>query len=178
MGTSLIVTAPEKGDCKFQYWSDKEKDGAILSYSDKYRVVVTENVSLYAIYTEETQEIAKLPVINITKVYTSEENGNQVSFVITRDVPEGYTLVEHGAVYSKVANINLEEMYYGTEGTKSYTSNDKAACGNLICNIRVGTEEEELKIHMRGYVTVEDTEGNIKTIYSDVSSISYSDLNP
>ena len=150
-GETHIFTAPSVENHTFSYW---KIGNDIVSYSDKYKLMISGTTALTAVY-DETGFTAG-PVIVITGAEIGE--GNKLSFTATRSVPSGYTLVKQGFVYSLTSqNATLES------NTKSYEFANKELCGSSVLNIK--TNHTDRTFYVRGYMILRDTGGNLLPAY-------------
>ncbi len=186
IGSTMTVEAKEIEGKTFSHWASDVNGENILGTDKKYFFAITSNMELYAIYVQNTQEVEKKPVINITDVYRTVENLSDTStiskvvFVANRDVPEGYTVLETGMIYGvdgafAAQNAN-EVMVIGADSVKQMKSSSTAAKGVYAMFIRIGSAKNTV-IYARGYVIVKNNANeNIETIYTDIKSGSYNNL--
>ncbi len=175
-GTGFYVTAPAVDGMQFSHWSSLQDGSTILSCSERYFIRISRNMELYAIYGQ--QESIHRPVIVMTNQYAGIVDGSKkVSFEATRDVTEGYELVESGILWT-----TNEELATGAQisvdgaGVKKKTSNDTSRQGVYTLNIGVGVQTDRV-ICVRGYLIVKNVaNGIIETIYTDVVSGSFESL--
>lgn len=172
-GSTLTVTAPETEGKVFAYWTTE--DGTILSYSQSYFLMVSSDTAIYAVYEEEATVTAE-PTINMTDMTAIADNGeNQLAFTATHDVPDGYTVVEHGMVYG----TNPDTSEYVTNSTASKVrqmiSSNTALKGVFTVYISVG-ENTDTPVYARGYmIVINNATGNQETIYTDVVSRTFNE---
>ncbi|MGN0414942.1 MAG: hypothetical protein ACI4FX_05575, partial [Agathobacter sp.] len=173
-GTTKTVNAPTVDGKVFLYWTDA--DGNILGYDASYFMQVNKDIVVKAVYGEAAVE-AK-PVIAMTNVFTTSTNGkNKISFTVTRDIPEGYTLVEHGVLYNKLGTIDNpseETFVLGGTGVSKYTSTATKLSGIVTLNVNM-TGVEDTKVVTRGYMIVKNSEGKDEIYYSDIAYTSYNE---
>ena len=173
-GTTKTVKAPTVDGKVFLYWTDA--DGNILGYDPSYFMQVNKDIVVKAVYGEAAVE-AK-PVIAMTNVFTTSTGGkNKISFTVTRDIPEGYTLVEHGVLYNKLGTIDNpseETFVLGGTGVSKYTSTATKLSGIVTLNVNM-TGVEDTKVVARGYMIVKNSEGKDEIYYSDYAHISYNE---
>lgn len=161
---------------KFAYWSSDAEGTNILSYDKSYFIRISGNVTLYANYKDETEEVEAKPAIAVTNVYRNVVDGkSKLSFEVTRSVPEGYELQEQGVIYTTSSSYkdNEASMVIGAEGVRIATSSDKLNNGVFTMNINV-TGKETTVVYLKGYVIVKDSKtGNLETIYTTMEGTSY-----
>ncbi len=119
--------------------------------------------------------------VAVTDIIASVTNGvNRASFIITRDIPVRYTIIEHGMIYSnnntikslsdaeanlKYNNINGTDIKAGKSSSKLYSSTFRAN----IADIGYG-------VYAKPYVKVRDEAGNDIVGYGDAVYGSYTEL--
>ena len=176
IGDTLTVTAKDISGKKFAYWSSDAEGTNILSYDKSYFIRISGNVTLYANYKDETEEVEAKPAIAVTNVYRNVVDGkSKLSFEVTRSVPEGYELQEQGVIYTTSSSYkdNEASMVIGAEGVRIATSSDKLNNGVFTMNINV-TGKETTVVYLKGYVIVKDSKtGNLETIYTTMEGTSY-----
>ena len=150
----------------FGGWSNE--DGTIVSYNESYSFYVGANVELYAIITEEI--VADLPVIAVTDASLIYD-GAKASFLTERYIPEGYSFVTAGVVYT--AADDFEELTLdAVNGTtiRSRAVASMEACGQYRQTIG-STAGDTLNISLAAYLTYVDADGNMNTIYSSTYAL-------
>lgn len=168
---AMTVTAPEKSGKKFWHWEDE--NGTILGFNTSYSMRVSRDISIYAVYGNKPEE--KEPVIAMTNVFTTDLDGvKKLSFSVTRDVPEGYTVVEYGMlcntnVYSEPTK---ESFVIGGVGVHKYEGKKFEENSKGVFTLNVTVRYPDIKIAARGYMIVEK-DGKMQTIYSDLVCRSY-----
>jgi hypothetical protein len=175
-GEGKIVYAPEVEGRVFLCWTDENDN--ILGYDDSYGMIVNKNIIVKAVYGEV--EIEKKPVIAMTNVFTSSLNGkNKLSFTATRDIPEGYTVIEHGILYrawNEESAPSEDAFVFGETGMKKYVSADMTPSGVFTLNINI-TGKESVAIAARGYMIVKhDVTGQEEIYYTNISCESYDSI--
>ena len=177
VATTMTVNAQTVEGKKFSHWADSASNGNVLSTNESYTFYVVGDTTIYAIYVAEITEVEKVPAIAVTGITASNvSEKKKITFHISRAVPEGYELLEHGVVYDKSGVAHTEEdMVIDNADISKYTAKGKASQGIFNANISVSNEETILCV--RGYMTVcNKATGNIETIYSQMASASYSEL--
>ena len=167
IGTGYTVTAPEVEGYIFECWRNAE--GKKIGYDSRYFMMVSGNVNLTACYKPQNSQIIIEPVITLGNLYRSGSDSNhKVSAAATRNVPEGYELVEHGMLYAKGGTgFNEENFKIGESGVSRYISETKGRNGVLYGNIAVTSDD--VVVYFRGYMLV-------KNIYTTEQSLYYTDL--
>ncbi len=176
-GSTMTVTAKEIAGKKFAHWAF-DKEGTTVAATDKsYFFTVIKDMELYAVYVSEDEAVETKPVVNVTDHYSIVDNNvNKVVFVTNRDVPEGYTVLEAGALYGVDASFGQEgasdAFIIGAKGVKQMISSSVSNKGVYVLSIRVGSSVDKI-VYSRGYVIVKTPDGVIETIYSDISHRSH-----
>lgn len=175
-GDSKNITASVIDGKKFKCWSADQQGNTILGTQNTYFVQISADMTLYAIYVDADEEIAQVPTIAITNKLAFDDNGvSKISFVSTRSVPEGYTLIEHGMLYG---TTKLDEAVFvdGTEGVKKFVSSTIGSAGVFTFNITVGSKKDTV-VYDRAYMLVKNnTTGNEEYYYSALESGTYNSL--
>lgn len=175
-GTIKTFSAPTIDGKVFLYWTD-ETD-TILGYDVSYSMKINKNITLKAVYGEK--EVEKTPVIAMTNIFTTSAEGkNKLSFSATRDVPDGYTVVETGMLYSawKTDTEPSEDTFIlGGNEVRKYVSTDTILAGVFTLNVNV-TNNESTKIAARGYMIVKNEKtGTQEIYYTNIACNSYNEI--
>ena len=134
------------------------------------------DIMLTAVYGNAAAEA--LPVIAITGLRADTGGGtNKVVGIATRNVPTGYTVVEHGMLYGKdLGALTTDTFVYGTDGVNRFQSTDMS--NNGVFNMSVRVSSDDLIVYFRGYMRLRDnSSGNEAIYYTGISSGSYNQLN-
>lgn len=174
-GESRVVFAPDVEGKIFLYWTDEE--GNILGYDTSYFMQINKDIVVKAVYGE--QEVEKKPVIAITNVYTTMEGEKKkISFSATRDIPEGYTLVEHGILYrawTENTAPSEDDIILGGNEIRKSVSSATMMSGVFTLNLNV-TGREDTKVAARGYMIVKNVIGAEEICYTELSCCSYNEI--
>ena len=144
------------------------EDGTVVSYNESYSFYVGADVELYAVISKEI--IADVPVIAVTDA-SLIYGGAKASFLTERYLPEGYTFVTAGVVYT--AADDFEELTLdAVDGTtiRSRAVASMAGCGQYRQTIG-STTGATLNISLAAYLTYIDADGNMNTIYSSTHAL-------
>ncbi|MBQ2815492.1 MAG: InlB B-repeat-containing protein [Clostridia bacterium] len=144
------------------------EDGTIVSYNESYSFYVGADVELYAIITEEI--VTDVPAISVTDA-SLINGGAQASFLTERYLPEGYSFVTAGVVYT--ASDDFDELTLdAVDGTsiRSRAVASMAGCGQYRQTIG-STTGATLNISLAAYLTYVDADGNMNTIYSSTYAL-------
>ena len=150
--------------------------------SDTYSIYINKNTTIYAIYLDEGTEITKLStmVTNDISAKKLDESTKSIVVLATRDVIDGYTLVEHGILYSANSAYGQEgagdAMLVGANGVSRGISSSVVLDGAYAHTITLTEEQLDIVVYARGYMILADLEGNVSTIYGMIVSGSYNSL--
>ena len=170
IGTGYTVTAPDIDGKVFQMWKDASGT-KVLSYKPEYYLLVMSNVTLTAVY-GDTAETAQ-PTITISEIRKSgDASTHKVAASVTRSIPDGYTLVEHGVLYAKYTGTLVLEL--DGVGVKKYVSDKTALNGVVTQNIKVSSDD--LVVAIRGYMILKDSNDVLQVYYTDIVTGSYTGL--
>lgn len=161
------VTAEKVEGKKFSYWVNE--NDRIISYNETYSFIVVSNTVLKAVYVDENEMIEEKPSIvidpkcSITKV----SDKYRLSFNGKLFLPESYTLVEFGMLFTPVADPDIEGFVIGGSVTPmqklvATSKNNEGQYVININNVKAGVARSG-----RMYMIYKDTNGNTITIYSD-----------
>ena len=176
VGTNHTFNAPVIDGYQFSCW--KNASGTILGYKTSYCMNVEYDTTLIACYVLEDVVVEVQPVITIGEMYTVTSGSvHKVSNSATRNIPTGYSLIEHGILYARdIAGLTETTFVWGTEGVGKYISNDTAMNGVVKLNVKVATDN--VMVSLRGYMVLRDNNtGNEAIYYTDISTGSYSSIN-
>ncbi len=184
VGTGYTVTAPAVDGYAFSCW--KDSNGTVLGYNESYYFLVGADSVLTAVYAADAsaQQTQAQPVITIgepSAVTTTD--AHKVSCTVTRSIPDGYELQEHGILYAKgVEGLNETTFVYGTAGVSKYMSDKTSTSGVVKLNVKVSgvtiSSGDNVNISFRGYMILKDSAtGNVATYYTDIVSGNYAALN-
>lgn len=149
----------------FAGWANAR--GAIISYDAKYTFYVGADAELFAVIASE--EVSAKPVVAVTDV-SSIDNGQKVTFLTERNLPEGYTLVESGVIYTKdfryASNLTLN--------TKSDTVRcrraEKLANNGQLRMTLSSSDNSQITVYLCAFLTYIDADGIYRTVYSNTYS--------
>ncbi len=178
LGQSVFLRLPlESTNTRtFLCWAADAEGTKVLGYTAACYFPVNGNQTVYAIYGTTAETPDAQPSIALTG-YTAFTDGAQhkVSYSISRSVPEGWTLLQHGVLYS-VSVFDPADMVLGRENVIQTTSADRLANGIYTLNIGV-TGKEDTSIAVRGYLMVKnETTGDQQTLYTEVCTGSWNSL--
>ena len=182
VGKTVTLTAKEISGKIFSYWTDSENN--VLGYAKTLMLAPSGSITVKAVYSDTAVE-AK-PVITMTAVEAGEVGTGYyvISFTATRAVPEGYTVVKQGILYSVDSQCSGEGakdyMKLTDEGSVPagiyvYEGNNTALSGVTRFNAKTGAVDRT--IYGRGYMVLKNSSGAMEYVYSDnILSGNYSGL--
>lgn len=105
------VTAGNVEGKKFSHWINTETE-AIVSYDKTYKFIVLNNISLKAVFVENTETIEKEPFVTMDSNVTTQAVGEKyrISFSGQFYLPNDCTLKEYGMVLTSNEITNAEEI--------------------------------------------------------------------
>ena len=166
---NIAVTAnPSAEGKKFAYWIDES--GKIVSYKETYVFLVTSDTTLEAVYVDDDEYVGSDAVIAVTDI-TNDPAANAIHFVVTREIPEEYTVVQNGILLTKDASLGQDEDAFvigaqgAIKGTAAYNTNK----GTYIAT--KGNVQPGETWYARGYLVYLDTNGELVYIYSAIESV-------
>ena len=176
VGSAFTAVAPEIDGYLFKCW--KNASGAVLGYDERYLIQVTRDLTLTACYVPDSEPVTAQPVITATELTTTALGStHKLSFVVTRSIPDGYRLVEHGVLYGVgLGGLTDGTFVFGSGGVFRYQSGDTSKNGVVRLNNAVSSDETV--IYYRGYMLLtNESTGNEECFYTDIVSGSYNSIN-
>ncbi|MCQ2469056.1 MAG: leucine-rich repeat protein [Ruminococcus sp.] len=160
---AVTADAPEAG-YKFGYW---RRNGQTISYNNKYTFYVpTDDVELEAVYVEDTDDIERYGNAAIESVDIDKEN-QKMKFVSLLNVPEDCKILKAGVVATadeaKAKDLTIDNSDY----TTLYKTNITAH--NYRYTLTIQNDQALKTWYVKGYLEYEDANGNVKTVYSDLT---------
>lgn len=165
-----VVAAPAPDGQKFSHWT---VDGKAICYKESYTFTVYKDTEVAAVYIEANQPVEK--TVNVL-CNVSYENG-KVKFVSKHSVPAdaGYTVLRTGVVATDSAGYAAiekagDELSLTTGATnrlKKYGVNTNYYLANFTQYLKTS---RATTWHAKGYVTYQDSEGLVHTVYSDMAT--------
>ncbi len=160
---AVTADAPEAG-YKFGYW---KRNGQTISYNNKYTFYVpTDDVELEAVYVEDTDDIERYGNAAIESVDIDKEN-QKMKFVSLLNVPEDCKILKAGVV----ATVDEEKAKDLTIDNSDYTTlyNTNITAHNYRYTLTIQNDQALKTWYVKGYLEYEDANGNVKTVYSDLT---------
>ena len=173
VGDGLTLTAPALENRTFQMWADDA--GNVLGYSNTYFLMVTGDATIHAVYGVDAPQA--MPTITLSSLWrTNAGSTKKITGSATRNVPEGFTVLETGMLYTvNQPSLTEEGFQLGGNGVSRYLGSSTSSQGVLYLNVKVSLKST--LISMRGYMLVrEDATGCVGYYYSGIQSASLNSL--
>ena len=176
-GSALTLRSGSFEGLRIDRWENAS--GSVLGYKDSYFLQISGDAQFRAVYLPEETAAQALPVITIGEASPVDSSGvHKVSCSVTRSIPEGYTLIEHGILYARDFPDPTESSFvFGSEGVARFVSNATASSGVVKLNVKVqGDDADEILVSFRGYMLLQNASGENTYYYTDVVTASYRQL--
>ena len=160
------VTAGNVEGKKFSHCINTETE-AIVSYDKTYKFIVLNNISLKAVFVENTETVEKDPFVTMGELTTQVISGKyRLSFNGQFFLPENCELVEYGMVLTPDSVSNADDIVINAPNirTQKIIMTVKNNVNQYIINVN-GVKPGVTRSG-RMYVIYKDSEGNTQTIYS------------
>lgn len=151
---------------KFGGWMNGD---IMVSYDEEYSFFVGSDVNLVAVIIKSSATVTIEPICVVTNV-SLIENGTVASFLTERWLPEGYELIESGAIYTKDAAYSSKLKLAGVDGTNVRKTASKFQTAHGQFRMNVGSTSGGSDFFLVGYVTYRSSTGSIYTAYSPIYS--------
>ena len=148
----------------FAGWSN---GGVIVSYSEQYSFFVGSDVELNAVVSDTEAAIA--PIAQVTDV-SVVNNGTKASFLTERWLPDGYTLVSSGTIYTNDSASASKLKLSNVNGTSIRQTDAKFMTSHGQFRMNIGSKQGPATIYLVAYVTYVGPEGSVSTVYSSIYS--------
>lgn len=112
-------------------------------------------------------EVATVSVIeNVVPVYDENDNLAKFSMIGTFTLPEDYSIVECGILFSSNQAADLTVENVGNDGVARMKSSSYT-CGNqFVINVKAPSNGAAVNFKYGAYAIVKDADGNLTTLYS------------
>ena len=172
VGQTLWANAPARDGWVFSHMEDAA--GNVLTYSASHAFWMSEDYAVKLVYVQQEETVVKTPVLVMADCRTVVEGGTtKAVFKVTRDVPEGFTLMEHGVLVNRDGTLTDGEaeleLIVGSDKAIRVASSDKNAMGTYVQYVAATTPGA--KIYCRGYLIYGKENGEMVTIYTNVASL-------
>lgn len=153
-----------------QAW--KLADGTVVGYGDTYTFFCGSNIELTPVMTA-VQQKTTVKILSATPI----EGTVKVSFLATRNVAPGETVVKQGFIYGK--NLADSELTLENVGNKGADAN--AGTVKILYNknsaeqiaLDYGLSKRDGKISVRAFVITKTADGTLKPTMSNIESYTY-----
>lgn len=175
-GTRITAEAaePEEGK-KFSHWEDER--GFIHSYRREYTFILTGDISLHPVYADSQVSTEESPVLAVTGTSTFLENKvRKMDFTVIRELPDGYTFLSQGMLYTTDAALAKEETMMKGCGAAEELTGAQGSQG--MYRLVVNNVIPGITYYCRSYVVCRDENGLEKVIYSNIASNIYIEERP
>lgn len=178
VGNTKTFAAQDIDGYTFECW--KSEDGTVLGYKKDYFMQVTGEHVLNACYVAEGVEVEEAkPTIVIGELEkVTSGSTHKVRGSVTRSIPEGYTLIEHGILYARdKSGLNEETFVYsdGTDGIGKYHATDTAMNGVVGLGVKVASDN--VVVSLRGYMVLKnDSTEEVVYYYTDIKEGSFQSI--
>lgn len=176
--TQVIAIANKAPEGKvFAYWASGGADGSIVSYDEVYMFYATADVTLTAVYTDESVAVQPSIVMDPASAsHITTVNGKySLAYSGKLTIPAGYTLVEFGLVLSNQPSEYYTDENFVIGGSINGVNTVKIKGESL-------TEQGQFKINVNGvapgatragrmYMVCKDAQNNEVLIYSSTWSV-------
>lgn len=148
-------------------------DGKIVAYGDSYTFYVASDVTVKA--ASATTQAPVVAAVSANQVAGSYK----VEFVATRAMVDGCTYLKSGFVYGKnLADADLTLANVGKKGSADNSGVVKAAYANSTEGstqfiLSYGISAQTGTASAKAFLTYQDQNGKVKTVYSDVMNHTY-----
>ena len=163
---TVVANAASEGN-KFSHWEDDA--GNILSYNEKYQFYAAKEITVTAVYVNDTAEVEAKGMTEIVDKFADKANG-KLTFVSMSTVPEGCTIDKAGIIATNDQTV-AESGDGFNAGTAAYVRGN-AWTGNAYrftwYKSNVGSGETW---YVKAYLVYTDAEGNVNTVYGDMVSL-------
>lgn len=175
-GKVATVNAPAVEGMDFECWRNAE--GNLLGYTTQYRLYEVKDTNVYAHYVAAGTQVERVPVIAITGFakFVETDKTHKIQCLMARNVPDGYTMVEHGVLYgTDLGGLSEDKFVYGTEGVlrfiyKSKTLNNAAFLSNVVST-------DDTEVYYRAYMVLKKNGSQeLQYYYSGIESASYNSI--
>ena len=163
---TVVANAAADG-YKFSHWADDA--GNILSYNEKYQFYAAKNITVKAVYVEDTEKVEAKGTTEIVDKYADKANG-KLTFVSMSTVPEGCTIDKAGMILTDDSDVASSEDGFNASTAKYALGN--AWSGNAY---RYTVNKKNVSMgdtwYVRAYLVYTDAEGNVNTVYGKIESL-------
>jgi hypothetical protein len=173
---ATLVAQPIKG-WTFESWRSEADD--VLGYTDSYSHYVSGDCNLIARYVDDQTSVERVPVISITGFAKKVEpkGAHVIQCLLTRSVPEGYELVEHGVLYgANLGGLTEDTFVRGAKGVVPFVFKNKDPVNTAVLHVPV--RSDDVNVYFRAFAMVRKAGSDeIVPYYSDIEATSFNGIN-
>ena len=160
----VVADEPVEG-MKFSHWL---QDGIKVSTKSTLSIFVPmRDTELTAVFVDQDEDLDSEPFIALAEDVIVEEFDQTIIFTATRNMTEGYNLIESGVILLK-SDAELEEpITLETENILRGKINNDSTDQFYVRKINV---EYGATWYGRAYLIYKDSKGAIKTVYSETTA--------
>ena len=103
---------------------------------------------------------------NVVPVYDENGNLSKFSMIGTFTLPEDYTIIEYGILFSSNQSADLTVENAGNDGVARMKSSSCTCGSQFVINVKTPSDGSPVTFKYCGYAIVQDADGNLKTLYS------------
>ena len=175
-GSTFTAYAPMIDGKRLVHWTDE--NGTVLSTQNPYRLLVSGDIYLNAVYGDENETTEPEAVLAFTGLEAFSDGGaHKIAFRVTRSLPEGYTLNQLMMLVSDdpaYGQVGAEDSMLAGRGIPQAVATVTGTSGTLTVNKKVS--DDNTRVYARGYMLVTDPNGRRIEIYTPIVSTSYATL--
>ena len=169
--TLVTVNTADKEGKTFKNWT--LADGSVVSTNKTYSFLLKKDMELTANYT--TDVVVAKPSVALV-LHERYQNGqkDKVRLGISWDNVKGYTIIAEGMLRTYDSSLGDAANLILTNSNSAISNNkcsQVGSCGNYTIGINLGSTKLSTSMYARGYVMYKDADGNIATVYTDVTEL-------
>lgn len=103
---------------------------------------------------------------NVVPVYDENGKFNKFSMIGTFTLPEGYTMVESGILFTTNQGANLVVENTGNDGVVRMKSSKYTVGNQFVINVKAPASGAAVSFDYCAYSIIKDAQGNVTTVYS------------
>lgn len=165
--TITSATNTESSDPNYGGLDDEATDYLVDSLGNPI-LLVSKDGLYYTEMPDLTPDVSALED-TVIPIYDEDGNNSKFSMIGTFTLPDGYTLVECGFLFTNTAGADLTIENVGTDGVARMKSS-QYTCGNqFVINVKYSGTDYSFKY--KPYLIAKDSSGNLVTYYGKESSM-------
>ncbi|MBR3325712.1 MAG: InlB B-repeat-containing protein [Atopobiaceae bacterium] len=172
-GTVASLNAPAVTGMVFESW--RNAAGEVLGHASPLKLYAVGDQTITACYVPNGSAVQSDPVIAITGFNRLEETDgrHRIQCLVSRNVPSGYTLLEHGVLYGTgLGGLTEDTFVNGHEGVLRFVYKGKTTNGAAYLTNTVS--KDDLVVYYRAYmVLTKNGSSDQLTYYSNIRQTSF-----